>query len=234
MSVIETKSSMLLYHIPYFMSKCINIIYSFYFNFRYLPFKQACHLPIFVNTFCLGRCKIKRGQLVLSECVRGRIKLGIGESPGMQSFRTRILLGRDSKLLFRGRAVISQGTVMRCDDGAIITLGDNFYCNCNCYIRSTKSITFGNDCSLGWNVTMNTSDGHKVWHDGEEVQKEGPITIGNHVWLTSNCSILKNVVVSDDSIVANNALVNKSFTQSHCLIGGLPARIIKTNIDWQA
>lgn len=216
-----------------YMLKCINYLFSIYFNFRYLPFKQACHLPIFVNTFCLGRCNIRRGQLVLLECGRGRIRLGDGKSPGMQSFKTRILLGKDSKLVFRGSAVIAQGTVMRCDDGATISFGDNFYCNCNCYFRSTKSITFGNGCSLGWNVMMNTSDGHKVWHDGEEVRKDGSIIIGNHVWITANCSILKNVYVPDDCIIANNALVNKSFSQSHCLIGGLPARIIKTNVDWQ-
>ena len=171
---------------------------------------------------------------MLSECGRGIIRLGVGKSPGMHAFKTRILLGKDSKLVFRGHAVIAQGTVIRCDNGATISFGDNFYCNCNCYFRSTKSITFGNDCLIGWNVVMNTSDGHKVWHDGEEVQKEGSITIGNHVWMTANCNLLKNVVVPNDSIIANNALVNKSFTQSHCLIGGLPARIIKTNIDWQA
>lgn len=216
------------------MIKCINFLFSIYFNIRYLPLRQALHLPIYVNFFSLGHCKIKRGQLVLSQCARGIVKLGLGKSPGMQSFKTCIYLGKNSIVLFGGRAIIAQGTVLRCDEGATISIGDNFYCNCNCYIRSTQSITFGNDCSVGWNVVMNTSDGHKVWHDGKIIKMDGPITIGNHVWLTSNCSILKNVAIPDDNIIANNALVNKIFTQCHCLIGGVPARIIKTNVDWQA
>lgn len=216
------------------MFKIINLIFSVYFNLRYLPFEQAWHVPIYVNLFSLGRCKIKRGQLVVSESRRGSVKIGFAKSPGMQSFKTCIYLGNNSKIVFRGYVVIAQGTVLRCDNNSEISIGDNFYCNSNCYIRSTKLITFGNNCSLGWNVMMNTSDGHKVWHDGEKVEMDGPITIGNHVWLTSNCSVLKNVVIPDDCIIANNALVNKSFTQSHCLIGGLPARIIKTNVDWQA
>lgn len=95
-------------------------------------------------------------------------------------------------------------------------------------------ISFGDNCSLGWNVTtINTSDGHHIWHKGVKVDMEGPVIIGNHVWLTPDVSILKNALIPDNCIVAQKSVVTKEFKDEHCLIGGIPAKVISYNIDWK-
>ena len=111
-------------------------------------------------------------------------------------------------------------------------LGKNFYCNKNCHIRSAERIKIGDECSLGWNVQINTDDGHSILHDGKAVKPVGSIDIGNHVWLTSNTIVTKNVKISDGCIVAQGAVVAKSISAPKVLVGGVPAKVIKSNIAW--
>lgn len=216
------------------MKSPLNFLYSLYFNFRYMPFNQAVHLPIWVTTN-LRECKLHRDQIIIMPPVRCKqILIGGGKSPGLQAYKAGILIADGGRIVFRGKAVISQGTVLRCDKQSIIEFGSNFYCNSNCYMRSTNTISFGNDCSLGWNITLNTSDGHLVWHSGNKVQMEEPITIGDNVWITPHSSIAKGSHVPSNCIVAQGAVVTKKFTEQNCMIGGVPARVVAHDIDWHA
>lgn len=133
-----------------------------------------------------------------------------------------------------GKAVISEGTVLRCDKQSTIEFGSNFYCNSNCYMRSTSQISFGKNCSLGWGITLNTSDGHPVWHKGTRQKMENPIDIGENVWLTPHSTLLKGSKIPDFCIVAQKSVVTKRFTEKHCLIGGIPAKVVAHDIEWHA
>ncbi len=151
----------------------------------------------------------------------------------MQHFDSVIFLASGSKLIIDGSAIFGEGTTLRCDKGASIHIGDKFYCNCNCYFRSNNSISFADDCTLGWNVQINTTDGHPVYHHGKLTEMSKPVSIGRHVWITSNVIISKGASISDGCIVAQGAVVNKSFTESNVLLGGVPARQIAENIGWK-
>lgn len=151
----------------------------------------------------------------------------------MNANRANIFLGRDAKLIFRGHAVVSEGTVLRCDKNGCIEFGKGFYCNCNCYFRTGCKITFGDDCALGWNCTINTSDGHHIWHSGKKILMECPIRIGDRVWLASEVTLNKGSNIADDCVVTQRAIVTKQFEEPHCLIGGIPAKIILRDINWR-
>ena len=136
-------------------------------------------------------------------------------------------------LKLNAMCVIGQGTTLRCDKNAVIELGKNFYCNKNCHIRSAERIKIGDECSLGWNVQINTDDGHSILHDGKLVNRIGSIDIDNHVWVTSNTIITKNVKIAEGCIVAQGAVVSKSIMESKSLVGGVPAKIIRTCVEWE-
>lgn len=53
------------------------------------------------------------------------------------------------------------------------------------------------------------------------------IILGKKCWVGLNCVILPGVVLGDQTIVAAGAVVTKSFPEGHCVIGGVPAKIIK-------
>ena len=54
-----------------------------------------------------------------------------------------------------------------------------------------------------------------------------PIVIGNKVWIGDNATILPGVTIGENSIVAAGAVVTKD-VPANVIVGGLPARIIKT------
>jgi acetyltransferase-like isoleucine patch superfamily enzyme len=70
-------------------------------------------------------------------------------------------------------------------------------------------------------------------HDGKAVKRVGSIEIGNHVWLTSNTIVAKNVKIADGCIIAQGAVVTKSISESKSLVGGIPAKVIRQNIEWE-
>lgn len=60
------------------------------------------------------------------------------------------------------------------------------------------------------------------------------VNIGNHVWIGHGVKILKGVSVLDNSIIATGAIcTNKQFPEN-CILGGIPAKIIKSGITWKA
>ena len=188
-------------------------------------------MPVQV-TSNLRECRMKRGQLVIKQPKFRQVIIGKSKSPGMPTFKSGILISTGGRIIFEGRAVISQGTVLRCDRNAKIIIGDNFYCNCNCFLRSTLIIKVGSNCTFAWGITINTSDGHQVWHNGNKMSMQGPIFIGNHVWLLPECSLTKGVIIPDNCIVAQKAVVTKKFEKPNCIIGGIPAKVITENINW--
>lgn len=60
------------------------------------------------------------------------------------------------------------------------------------------------------------------------------IIIGSHVWINPGCRILPNVTIADNCVLATGSIVTKSFLETNCLIGGVPAKVIRRNITWKA
>jgi acetyltransferase-like isoleucine patch superfamily enzyme len=112
---------------------------------------------------------------------------------------------------------------------AKLNLGSG-YINRNVRIRCHKEISIGENVAISENVTIWDSDAHKII--GKEDEMIQPISIGNHVWIGTNVTILKGVTIGDGAIIAAGSVVNKDIP-SKCLAGGIPAKVIKENIEWK-
>ena len=77
------------------------------------------------------------------------------------------------------------------------------------------------------------SDFHSIYNlkDLKVSNKATGITIGDHVWVNSRCMILKNTTIGANSILAACALVSKNIPEN-CVAAGIPAKVIKKNINW--
>ena len=59
-----------------------------------------------------------------------------------------------------------------------------------------------------------------------------PIVIGNHVWISADCKVLKGVTVPNNCIIGTNSVVTKKFTEENCIIAGNPAGVLKREVNW--
>lgn len=204
-----------------------------WFNLRVFPLNQAIKFPILIS----HRVKVDQ---IYKECIELNssvhkpfmIKIGIEGVEGVSDNRRGYLLfGNSAKIIFNGKASLSKGISIR--NSGTVSFGNNFYCNCNMSIICSKNITFGDDCILGWNVHIRDCDGHSLFQNGERINPSKDIQIGNHVWIGQDVKILKGSVIPENSVIAMNSCVTKSFTGSRIIIGGYPAKVIKQNVDWE-
>lgn len=122
--------------------------------------------------------------------------------------------------------------------------GDNrsIYIGKNCYIgkcllinnKNNLSIKIDDDCMLSADIHIRTDDGHIICQKGTKniINNGGNVTIGKHCWIGRNVFISKNVSLPENTIIGAGAIVTKSFNRPNIIIAGIPATIIKNNIEW--
>ena len=209
-----------------------SILRSYFFCFKYLPFEQAKRMPFFLDE-PIDVLELEKGDIILNGNVYPRmVWIGGGVELGQKRGLT-LEVNKGGKLIVEGKAFFANGCYVRVGKGAKMVLGDMFGANSNCFIYATKQITFGKAVLLGWDNEIIDSDGHNIWVNGAAVEKAQPIHIGNHVWITSHVKISKGVSIADECIVAKGAIVTKKHTAPHTLIGGIPAKDIRTGVNWK-
>lgn len=120
--------------------------------------------------------------------------------------------------------------------GGLLELKSGF-CNSDTKIRCKNHIIIGNDVVISHNVTIEDFDGHQLYNILEDGTKDklnisAPITIGNHVWIGAKATILKGVTIGDGAVVAAGSVVTSDIP-AHCLCAGVPARVIRENVEWE-
>ena len=104
----------------------------------------------------------------------------------------------------------------------------NSYLNSNCKIRCHNLITIGDDCVISHDFTIMDSDAHEL----EGSRNTNPVHIGNHVWIGTRVTILNGVTVGDGAVIAAGSVVTKDVAPNS-LVGGVPAKMIKSKVEWK-
>ncbi|MBD3636699.1 MAG: acyltransferase [Crocinitomicaceae bacterium] len=133
----------------------------------------------------------------------------------------------DSRLIVEKKFQIYEGARIYINHGAKLTLGSG-YINTNCNISCFKEIKIGHGVVISENLTLRDSDNHRI---GGKENEPAPITIGDHVWIGINATILKGVTVGDGAIIAANSVVTKDVPPK-TMVAGVPAKVIKEDISW--
>lgn len=110
-----------------------------------------------------------------------------------------------------------------------IYIGKNVWINNNAFICADKtSITIQDNCLIGANFSCVDSDFHGLGAN-ERLSSDykcKPVVIERNVFIGGNVSILKGVTIGENTVIANGAVVTKSFP-ANVVIGGNPAKIIR-------
>ncbi len=93
-----------------------------------------------------------------------------------------------------------------------------------CYLDGRNGISIGENTWIGPRVSI-ISMNHDLQDYTKYVHGE-PIVIGRDCWIGTGAIITAGVQLGDHTVVAAGAVVTKSF-EGNCLVGGVPARVIR-------
>lgn len=97
-----------------------------------------------------------------------------------------------------------------------------------------KGITIGKDCMFSSGIVFQTGDSHSIVNlEDDRINPANDIVVGSHVWIGRNVLIEKGVIVPDNCIIGAGAIVTHRFCEEGAIIAGVPAKVIKNNINWK-
>ena len=111
-------------------------------------------------------------------------------------------------------------------ENILVGIGSNPGLNPGCYIQGSGKLSIGDYCIFGPNVGL-LSGNHDIY-DNRKYTKELETKLGDYCWVGMNAVILPGVKLGNFTIVAAGSVVTKSFEKGYCIIGGNPAKLIKS------
>lgn len=177
-------------------------------------------------------------------------RLHVGEtiSPGdPQAYKMREASYSTKKLLLQMnstsdpseiRALLSQITASEIDEsvaiftplyinyGKFTKIGRNVFINFDCVFLDLGGITIEDNVLIGPKVSL-LSEGHPISPQERHSLVPHAIHIKQNAWIGASATILQGVTIGENAVVAAGAVVSKD-VPDNTLVGGIPAKIIKT------
>lgn len=138
------------------------------------------------------------------------------------------LIMKENSSLEVDHFVIGSGSNVFIGNGAKLKLGSG-YIDRKAVIYCYQDISIGQDVMIAEDVMIRDSNNHTIAYEG--YVKDAPVVICDKVWIGARATILCGVTIGEGSVVAAGSVVTKD-VPAHCLVGGVPTKILKTNIEW--
>jgi acetyltransferase-like isoleucine patch superfamily enzyme len=210
----------------------ISIIKTIYFNFHYLPFKQAIKLPIFLYN---PKLKLMNGTVKIeAEKIKpGMIRMGKWIVSLYPNYKQGIMWEHRGVCIFNGKVQIGSGSAISTGLKGKIIFGNNFEATSTFRIASYKQIIMGENCSFSWENIVVDTDFHETIDvtTNKRSNPVKPIIIGDNNWFGIRTMILKGTETPNFCIFGANSLLNKKYdVPEYSLLAGNPAKFIKEGL----
>ena len=175
---------------------------------------------------------------VLMKGVSMRLLGGDNEiSIGAGSRLTRleiVVRGSHCKLRIGPFCVLSGSIVLFEDDNSEIDIAEHTEAwGAEIASIEGQTVHIGRRCLFSADVVIRNGDSHSVLDvaSGKRINPSLPIRIGDHVWLGRHVTVLKGAVIGNDAVIGAAAVVTGE-VPTGVIAAGVPAKVIKTGVDW--
>lgn len=217
--------------------KKVNWYKTLYFNFKMFPFSIAKKLPVFFY----GSYKFK--SLSGSIYIEGAIKtgmIGFGQPYELQTRSIGISeLNLEGVMVFKGHVQFGKDCFIYVSNNGYLEMGHLASLGSKSTLIATHKIIFGTWTRIGSNSKVIDTNYHQMYDTltNERFPVNGLIKLGNYNYIGSEVSIKQYTITPDFCTIASYSLCNKDYSMhgKNTLIGGIPAKLLKTNIsrDWE-
>lgn len=144
--------------------------------------------------------------------------------------------GSGNTILIGNRCNCADAVFWAEGDGNTIALGEHVTLTGKDHLAALEGtrLEIGPDCLIAKHVSFRTGDSHSLVKKGtrERLNPARDIRIGAHVWIGSNVTVLKGSSVAGHCTVGANSLVCKAHVTPNCVLAGVPARVLREDVDW--
>ena len=194
-----------------------------------LPFnnriKKKKHNKVIAKGF-MKKCKINfRGKNNVVEIQNGAI---------LQNCTLNIS-GNNNRIVFSEKSFAKYADLCTENNGNSITIGKRTNLCGQIHLAAIEgtNIIVGDDCLFSSGIVFRTGDSHSILDmNGNRTNPSKDIVIHNHVWIGHRVLVNKGVEIGEDNIIGTAAVVTKSILDTNSVIAGIPAKVVKTGINW--
>jgi acetyltransferase-like isoleucine patch superfamily enzyme len=205
---------------------------------------------IFVVIICTKICQIVRGLFLKFRLKESKGLLFVGKRTKIVA-ANKISLGKtvfiddyveinalsrkgvkigDNVTIRKNSIIDCTGVIRELGEGIII--GNNVGISQNAFIQVRGMVEIGSNIMFGPGVSI-FSENHE-FSDTQKLLIEQPVNrkgvkLCDNIWVGANTTILDGVIIGEGAIIAAGSVVTKS-VPPNCIVGGVPAKIIKERI----
>ena len=180
-----------------------------YFNFHYLPFSQAIHLPIVLykpKFVSLKGKVIYEGQNKFGRVLLGNQLVPLYPNSGI------VFENLGGTIVFRGNSMIGGGSAISVGKYGRLYVGDRVVASASFRLVAWHSVRISDKCRFGWECVLMDSDMHKLKKkDGGYTRGIGEVVLGDGCWVCTRSVILKNTILPAHTTVQSQSVLSKSY-----------------------
>lgn len=233
--IVYKKTRSFYHKIKFYYS--VNWTKTLYFNFKKFPIEIAKKLPVFFY----GKVKftsIKGEVIIVGNVKRGMI--GFGQPYEMNTMHKGIAeVFIEGKMIFNGHVQFGKDYFIYLAQGGFCEFGHMASLGSNGKLICIEKVSLGDYCRIGSESQIIDSNFHQMIDSktGEKFKITNPICLGKFNYFGNRVSIMQKTVTPNYCTIASNSLCNKNYSSfgENVLIGGIPAKHLKSNIsrDWE-
>lgn len=210
-----------------------SLLPSLFFNFYYLPFKQAIRIPILLYK---PRFVDLKGEVRIEGSISyGMIRLGFMEVP-LYPNSGIMWENHGGTVVFSGTCNIGNSSSLSVGSKGVLKIGNDFSASSCLKLVCNYSIIMDHAVHIGWECLIMDTSFHRLKKMDGLYHNKGyaPVRIGKNNWIAARCLILQGTKTPEYCTFAAGSILHKDYSQfpSHSMFAGNPLSV-KANGVWR-